>query len=196
MPMATLIDETVEVKNSLENKWFNGEFKKLPKIIADGGIRGFADIIKALALGADYVMIGSVFAKMLESAAHKTANSDEWLKLPLYTRLEDLTDFTVDSAGWRAKYNGKDIFLGDIQTTFYGMASREGQIALSGKKTKTSEGVKKLIKVEYTMQGWTENFTDYLRSSMSYTGNFTLDDFINKTNLIVNSKNAVDVVNK
>ena len=80
--------------------------------------------------------------------------------------------------------------------TFYGMASREGQIAMNGKKTKTSEGIKKLIKVEYTMSGWVENFTDYLRSSMSYTGNFTLDDFKNKTNLIVNSKNAVEVVNK
>ena len=193
-PMASLIDEIKKMKTRVENH--RDSYKSIPKIVADGGIRGFADIIKALALGADYVMIGSVFAKMFESAAPKTANSDEWFKLPLYTRLEDLTDFTVDNAGWRAKYNGKDIFLGDIQTTFYGMASREGQIAMNGKKTKTSEGLSKKIKVEYTMKGWVENFTDYLCSSMSYTGNFTLDDFINKTNLIVNSKNAVEVVNK
>ena len=93
MPMATLIDETVEVKKSLENKWFNGEYKKLPKIIADGGIRNYRDIIKALALGADYVMIGSVFAKMLESAAPKTANSDEWFKLPPNTELEEVKKY-------------------------------------------------------------------------------------------------------
>jgi hypothetical protein len=46
------------------------------------------------------------------------------------------------------------------------------------------------------MQGWTENFIDYLRSAMSYTGNDTLEKFITWTNLIVNSENAVDVVNK
>jgi IMP dehydrogenase/GMP reductase len=161
-PMASLIDEIKKLKEKVEY-WYKqsgNSYKSVPKIIADGGIRGFADIIKALALGADYVMIGSVFAKMLESAAIKEE---------------------------------KD---GEVFATFYGMASREGQIALNGKKTKTSEGLSKKIKVEYTMQGWVENFTDYLRSSMSYTGNFTLDDFINKTNLIVNSKNAVDVVNK
>ena len=46
------------------------------------------------------------------------------------------------------------------------------------------------------MQGWTENFTDYLRSAMSYTNNKTLDKFVNETNLIVNSENAVNAVNK
>ena len=177
MPMATLIDETVEVKKSLENKWFNGEFKKLPKIIADGGIRNYRDIIKALALGADYVMIGSVFAKMLESAAPKTANSDEWFKLPLNTELEDLTDFRLENTGWRAKYNGKEIYLGDIRATFYGMASREGQIALNGAKTKTSEGIKKTLPVLYTMHGWSINFMDYLRSAMSYLGVRDLNGF-------------------
>lgn len=196
MPMATLIDETVEIKKSLENKWFNGEFKKLPKIIADGGIRNYRDIIKALALGADYVMIGSVFAKMLESAAPKTANSDEWFKLPLNIELEDLTDFRLENTGWKAKYNGKEIYLGDIKATFYGMASREGQIALNGAKTKTSEGIKKTLQVLYTMHGWSTNFMDYLRSAMSYLGVKDLNGFRDYANVIINSQNAVSAVNK
>ena len=191
MPMATLIDETVEIKKSLED-----EYKKLPKIIADGGIRNYRDIIKALALGADYVMIGSVFAKMLESAAPKSAYSDEWLKLPIEIELEDLTDFTFDNVGWRAKYNGKEIFLGDIRATFYGMASREGQIALNGVKTKTSEGIKKTLPVLYTMHGWSINFMDYLRSAMSYLGVKDLNGFREYANVIINSQNAVSAVNK
>ena len=190
-PMATLIDDTVEVKKRIENK-----YRKLPKIIADGGIRNYRDIIKALALGADYVMIGSVFAKMLESAAPKTANSDEWYKLPLSTKLEDLSDFTFENNGWIAKYKGKEIFLGDIKATFYGMASREGQIALNGAKTKTSEGLKTILLVLYTMHGWTTNFMDYLCSAMSYLGVFTLEEMKKYSTVIINSNNAVSAVNK
>lgn len=37
-------------------------------IVADGGIRNSGDIVKALAFGADFVMMGSVFAKTYESA--------------------------------------------------------------------------------------------------------------------------------
>ena len=39
------------------------------KIIADGGIRNSGDIVKAIALGADAVMIGHLFAGTDESAA-------------------------------------------------------------------------------------------------------------------------------
>ena len=48
--------------------------KSLPKIVCDGGIRGYSDIIVALALGADYVMIGSLFAAMDESCAEWETN--------------------------------------------------------------------------------------------------------------------------
>lgn len=63
-PMASLISEIAELKNTLQSK-----YSKVTKIVADGGIRGYADVIKALALGADYVMIGSVFASLKDSAA-------------------------------------------------------------------------------------------------------------------------------
>jgi GMP reductase len=54
-PMASLISEC----NFL---------KKESKLVADGGMKSYADIIKALALGADYVMLGSVLNRMAESA--------------------------------------------------------------------------------------------------------------------------------
>ena len=195
-PIASLLLEIHEIKEKMVENGFRKE--RLTKVIADGGVRNYCDVIKAVgALGADYVMIGSVFAKMLESAAPKTANSDEWLKLPLYTELEDLTDFRLENTGWRAKYNGKEIYLGDIKATFYGMASREGQIAINGAKTKTSEGIKKTLEVEYTMSGWTNNLIDYLCSAMSYTNCHNIKDFNpNNVDSIIISPKAQKSINK
>lgn len=52
VPQATAIAECVEVYSS---------------IVADGGIRTSGDAVKALALGADFLMIGSLFANCFES---------------------------------------------------------------------------------------------------------------------------------
>ena len=53
-----------------------------------------------------------------------------------------------------------------------------------------------MVQVEYTLEGWIENFTDYLSSAMSYTGSSNLNEFIGKVNLNVISKNAYDRFNK
>lgn len=187
MPMASLIDEIATLKRDYNLK---------AQIVADGGIRNYSDIIKALALGADYVMVGSIFAKMLESSAPKTCNSEEWLSLPLTTELKDLTNIHKEETGWFGDFNGKKTYLGEIMATFYGMASKEGQIALNGSKTKTSEGIKKILLVECTMHSWCNNFIDYLRSAMSYVGSKTLDEFKRESQVIINSPNAVSAVNK
>lgn len=191
MPMASLIDEVVKVRDEIE-----GDYKKLPKIIADGGIRNYRDIIKALAIGADYVMVGSVFARMLESAAPKTCSSEQWLNLPSNTKFSDIKDIHLEEKAWYGTFNKNKIFLGNILAKFYGMASREGQIALNGSKTKTSEGILKYLQVDYTMHGWSTNFMDYLRSAMSYVGVDTLACFKKYAKVIINSQNAVSAVNK
>jgi IMP dehydrogenase/GMP reductase len=193
MPMASLIDKVSEVKKKVK-RWLAespGSYKSIPKIVADGGIRNYSDVIKALALGADYVMVGSIFASMLESAAPKMCNSE-------YDKpLIDYDNMYMRDNVWYLRSGGeKEHFLGDISAVFYGMASREGQIAMNGSKTKTSEGIKKIIPVKYTMAGWTENFKDYLRSAMSYVGASTLEEFGELAVLIVNSENAISVVNK
>lgn len=61
-PMASLLDSIKEIKFSSESY-----LTKYPCIIADGGFSNFDDIIKALALGADYVMIGKLFAQSTEA---------------------------------------------------------------------------------------------------------------------------------
>ena len=219
MPMASLIADTAEVKKRLllsqdDDGKYTWSDERLPKIIADGGIRNYSDIIKALGLGADYVMVGSVFAKMMESAAVKTMDkacgSQKTIKLRFpYERYENLRrengcwvgDYTDEFVA-KMKDNGhenvqkEDHSIGQVYAMFYGMASREGQIAMNGAKTKTSEGLKANLEVEYTMSGWCRNFTDYLRSAMSYVGVKELSFFSFLATLIVNSENAIKAVNK
>lgn len=62
-PIASLINVINTIKCDRQS---NNTF--CTKVIADGGIRNYNDVIKALALGADYVMVGGLFASFIESA--------------------------------------------------------------------------------------------------------------------------------
>ena len=62
-PMASLISECNGLKTDLE--WKMG--RKAPAIVADGGFGYIDQIVKAIALGADYVMIGRIAASFPES---------------------------------------------------------------------------------------------------------------------------------
>lgn len=54
-PMASLIQECYKIKRRTNSNI---------TLIADGGVRNYSDVIKALALGADKVMIGGLFATL------------------------------------------------------------------------------------------------------------------------------------
>lgn len=158
------------------------------KIIADGGIKGYRDIQKAL-LYADYVMIGGLFNKALESAGKTTYGKSYW-NIRGYKIMRPLkTLFTYGKVVPKDKYEkvAKLIKEGKITVwkQMYGMSSKEAQRSIAegnGRKFikgKTSEGLIKYQKVEYTLPGWVENETDYLRSAMSYCGVRTLSDYKN-----------------
>ncbi len=149
-PMASLIDEC--------NKIRLGGYRT--EIVADGGFKKFSDIIKALALGADYVMIGSIFNKALESAGETTKENGEVVN-QLMKETKEL--FNVDVP---------------LYKTFRGMSTKEVQKTWGKDDLTTSEGVVRRNKVEYTLNGWTRNFEDYLRSAMSYTGKKEIHQFI------------------
>ena len=200
-PLASLISEIVEKKQSLQ---WSGSYKKFTKIIADGGVRGYSDAIVALALGADYVMIGSVFSKMLESSGHiffrykDYEKENDWYPLnwDIYFNRYKSGKFYDFNEYWKGTSEIGDHWRPiELKKEIYGMASGKGQIAIGGKKTKTSEGIIKTIPIEYTMDSWTENFISYLRSAMSYTGAKDLNTFINKTTCIINSPLSVASVN-
>ena len=194
-PIASLINETYLVKMDMIAN--GADRDRLPKIIADGGVRNYSDIIKALGLGADYVMCGSIFAKMLESAAPKSCDSLDFITdVPIDKTLKNLENVHMEDGLWEGEFHGRTIPLGNIWLKYYGMASKEGQIAMNGAKKRTSEGISKKMKVEYTMNGWVRNFIDYLRSAMSYSNCNDLDMFKKYCNLTVISNNTYNSVNK
>lgn len=168
--IASLIDEVFRIKMSLADNDEKYSIETLPKIIADGGIRNYSDVIKALALGADYVMIGGLFASLIESAGKTFIENKQGDLIELYPlEYHEITE--SDKAFFIKEKYGKDSEIRITDKIFkicYGMASKDGQISINGKKTKTSEGITKIINVTTTIDKWSNNMIDYLRSAMSY----------------------------
>ena len=166
-PMASLVRECYEESLKLT---------KPAKIVADGGMKSYDDVIKALALGADYVMLGSIFNKALESAGDNYL----WKRIRV-------------SRKWAERAFRLKI---PVYKMFRGMSTKEVQRKWGAKNIKTSEGVVRFRKVEYTLQQWCENFEDYLRSAMSYSNAKTLGEFIGYADLVDISNNAYKRFNK
>ena len=156
------------------------------KVVADGGIRKYADIIKALALGADYVMCGGIFNKALESAGHTFAANK---KFEGYTVPGDRVDQYSDEV--RTAFKMGSLFY----KKFRGMSTKEVQAHL-GNEIRSSEGVTRMILVEYTIAGWVDNFMDYLASAMSYTNHQSLEEFIGQPSWNLISQNSFNRFNK
>lgn len=184
-PMASLIRDCKNELTILKNhdkRDINQPIIKT-KIVADGGFKTYSDVIKALALGADYVMLGSILNKCLESSGETTRVSDA------LGNMETVNQFS----GHALDYFNAEI---PLFKTFRGMSTKEVQKAWGKDDLKTSEGVVRLNKVEYTLKGWVSNFDSYLRSAMSYTGKIKLENFIGKVNVNLISQNAFKRFNK
>ena len=148
------------------------------KLVADGGFKKYSDVIKALALGADYVMLGSILNKCLESAG-KTRQTT-------YAGNGEIVN-QYSNETLRMFNNGVPLFK-----TFRGMSTKEVQKTWGKENLTTSEGVVRTHQVEYTLSGWVENFTDYLKSAMSYCNKKTLPEFIGKVDYNIITQNALN----
>lgn len=195
-PIASLLDEMYQEKAMLAGS--RGiDFDKLPKIVADGGIRGYADVIKALALGADYVMIGGEFAKLIESASHPFLWNEKTDDMYELSDVEWGTLREQNGYFFFTDENNEDHIPNTVYKRFYGMASRDGQIDMNGEKTKTSEGKSKTFKCTTNIDKWVSNMKDYLRSAMSYLNIFDVKDLNPKnTRLYIMSNNTKESINK
>jgi IMP dehydrogenase len=144
------ISAIIEVKKALNNKKI--------KIISDGGIKFSGDIAKALAAGADAIMMGSIFAGTDESPGKK---------------------FKIKGKTYKV-YRG----MGSIGAMSSGSASRYFQRNYKDKSKFVPEGVEGRVeykgsvsKIIYQLQGG-------LRSSMGYIGAKNLKEIKKKAKFI------------
>ena len=144
------ISAIMDVKQSLK--------KKKIKIISDGGIKFSGDIAKALAAGADAIMMGSIFAGTEESPGKKFKRNGKIYKL----------------------YRG----MGSIGAMSSGSANRYFQKNFKDKSKFVPEGVEgrveykgKVSKIIYQLQGG-------LRSSMGYIGAKNLEEINKKAKFV------------
>ena len=139
VPQITAI---MEVSNALKGKKI--------KIISDGGIKFSGDIVKALAAGADAIMMGSIFAGTEESPGKKFK-----IKNKFYKRYRGMGSIGAMSAGssnryFQKNYKDKSKFVPE---------GVDGRVEYKG-------NVSKII---YQLKGG-------LRSSMGYIGAKKLSD--------------------
>lgn len=170
-PTASLVHECYKISCNLNNP---------AKIIVDGGMKDYADIIKAIALGADYVMLGSILNKTIESCSDNYL----WKKIKIS---DNLTKKLIKS-----KYKNRF----PIYNKFRGMSTKEVQKKWGKNNIKTSEGIVKYQRIEYSLDQWVENFRDYLKSAMSYTNSETLKEFIGNTEFTMITNHAYKRFNK
>lgn len=168
-PIGSLIEECYKASLKLDNP---------AKIVADGGMKTYSDVIKSLCLGADYVMLGSLLNKSLESCGD--------------TYLFDVIKINPNSNF--AKFLFKKGFT--LKKKFRGMSTKEVQKKWGKTKLTTSEGVVRTRKVEYLLHKWVENLVDYLKSNMSYCGKYSIEEYVGQVNYNLISENSFKRFNK
>ncbi len=126
-------------------------------VVADGGIKQIGDIAKALALGADAVMLGSLLAKRKESPGRIVVVHGKKYKT----------------------YRG----MGSVAAMNKGSAERYGQNT-NGKKQLIAEGVEGLVLYRGTTAEFLYQIDGSLRSSFYYLGSKNLSEFFKKARFI------------
>lgn len=148
MPQITAIMEAVQGR---------GKNKDVP-IIADGGIKYSGDIVKALAAGADCVMLGSLFAGTRESPGEV---------------------IEIDGKKYKA-YRG----MGSVGAMGGGSADRYGQGAVRERNKLVPEGIEGIIPYRGPLKDVVHQLVGGMRSGMGYLGAHDIKELHQKAEFV------------
>ena len=150
-PMGSLVTKCKEEKDFvIKSIELGAKYRSVPKIVADGGFKYIDQIVKALALGADYVMLGSILARTDEACGQVLPSTD-------FSRYREYYGMSTGKAQYeinQASLYKEDLFL-----------------------PKHPEGICRSVEIEYSIEDWVCDFEHALRSCMSYVGAHNLDEF-------------------
>lgn len=151
---------------------------KHTKVIADGGISKRQDILKALALGADYVMIGRQFAKAVEAAGvmFKNTRDDAGTHQEEVPRgvADKMTKADLKDQGVKRYYAGN--------TTYAIQARRDGYSDVhdwSGKR-RPCDAETTIINVSYHLTDWLNDLYEIFTYGFTMAGALRWSEFKSK----------------
>ena len=173
-PMASLLSDIKTFQTGGPGKGL-----KPVKIIADGGIATHSDIIKAIACGADYVMIGRQFAHTVEAAGE------------IYKREQGQQDIQVNLGsiqGWnreRLISGGLNLYrgyygntTGEIRAKRGGFGSvSEWEASQTGILVSDTSDKPNWILVDCSLEEWIDDFKERVYYAFMMTGSLGWNEF-------------------
>ena len=152
-PMGSLLiklnEERDYVRKSIE---LGAKYASVPKIVADGGFNRIDQCVKALALGADFVMLGKILAKSEEACGQIVAERNKY--------------------GFKSReYFGMSTEKAQV------IVNNASLYPVDNFAPKHTEGQVKTVDVEYKLSEWLGDFEHALRSSMSYASATNLKQY-------------------
>lgn len=151
-PMGSLICSCYEQKLQVRKEIALGaKYKSVPKIVADGGFSRIDQIVKALAIGADYIMLGKILAATEEASG------------------------CIDS--WDP---GRKEYFGMSTEKAQKLINKASFNPVENFVPKHSEGIVTNIDITGSLKDWIGDFEHALRSCMSYINARNLKEFIGK----------------
>lgn len=170
--LSSLIQEVSKLKQEVQNCFTTSEqygiecpYKSVPIIIADGGFDTTDKILKALVLGADYVMIGKQFAQCQE-ACGETIMKTMYLDEVITTKIDDKKSIK------KVVSTPMDV----LHRIYYGMSTVRAQKETGRENLRTAEGIETIVPINTNLKVWTTEFKDNLQSLMSYANAYDLSD--------------------
>jgi len=136
-------------------------------LVADGGIRNSGDAVKALAAGADMIMLGSILA------GHDESPGDLVDKNGSCTIITDKAGKKISVPTSGAEYFKK----------FRGMASKEAQLDWRG-RVSVVEGESTLVPYKGSMKDTVADLLDGIKSGLSYSGARTIRELRSKAKFV------------
>lgn len=164
VPILTNIIDCAKVRN--KETW----------IIADGGIKNIGDIAKAVYFGADFCMMGKMFAATSDSEGACYNVKKEEIKNPIYPDLIKEDDPIVK----------KNIVY---YKAYRGMASRGARVGYLSYAS--VEGVEGLIRYTKSTENLIKDIELNLKASLSYGGCTNWDDFRKKVKACMRSNAGI-----